>query len=225
MTVRQLIDGRARYLLAAATWLAPLAAAAEPITSTNSQPWYQVIAGIAGLPAVVTGIVVSWNMMRKSRLENRKLELEITEKEKALTGPTTTAEKLELIAAPLGNTQRALLIVVRYIVLELVLMILGAIGDALGMMVRFAIFGLLWFLTGGNVSGETVKTVSIGLAGTQQVLDVVFSALHWIILIGFGWPLFKDACALLRIPVKSLLDLPWIASGGRARSEEGASTP
>ena len=61
------------------------AAKAQQITTfPGGEEWYNVIMGIIAIPAAILGVVISWNMVRKTRLETRKIELDIDEKEKVL---------------------------------------------------------------------------------------------------------------------------------------------
>ena len=46
-------------------------------------------------------------------------------------------------------------------------------------------------------------------------VNIFFAVVNWAILLGFGWPLFKDTCAFLKIPIKSLFDLPTLWRQGR----------
>ena len=51
--------------------------------------WWQVWQGILAIPAVVVGLVYSWLLIQKCRLEISKLKTEIAEKSKAAREPDT----------------------------------------------------------------------------------------------------------------------------------------
>jgi len=44
-------------------------------------PWWQVVTGIIDIPAAVVGLIYTYRLSAKTRLESRKLQLEILEKE------------------------------------------------------------------------------------------------------------------------------------------------
>lgn len=67
---------------------------------SNPSHWWEVITGILAIPATIFGIISSFHIaqmkkMEKQKLllENRKLELEILEKEKKFSGKRKTSEK------------------------------------------------------------------------------------------------------------------------------------
>jgi len=52
--------------------------------SGASMPWWQVISGVLAIPATMLGLVYTYRLYQKTHLEMRRLELEITEKEREL---------------------------------------------------------------------------------------------------------------------------------------------
>jgi len=179
------------------------------IVPAAGEAWYKVAAGIIAIPAAMLGLLVSWNMMKKTRMETRKLELEITEKQKAILTGASPAEKLEILAAPLGHSRLALLIVVRFVLLDLTLRLwafVPAVFSAITALITGAIYGVIWLVQPEELTGNTSFVVV--LAMLPAGLRSIFSLVTWAILIGFGWPLFKDTCAFLNIPIKGLFDLP-----------------
>ena len=111
---------------------------------------------------------------------------------------------MRLLAFPLGDSQRALLLVVRYVLLELTLRLWGVVPAAVTT-VTGTLVGGLYMVTGGEIFSDGTSMVVISVV--PQVLVVALRLVEWVIFFGIGWPLFKDACALLNIPVKSLLDV------------------
>lgn len=81
--------------------------------TAGGEVWYKAVVGIIGIPAALLGLLVTWNANKKTTLETRKLELGLAEKQKAIQTETSPAEKLQLLAEPLGQTQLALILVVR----------------------------------------------------------------------------------------------------------------
>jgi hypothetical protein len=186
--------------------LVPSYAVAQDTLVPAGDAWYKVVAGIIAIPAAVLGIIVSWNMMQKTRLETRKLELEINDKERAVRKEVSPAEKLALISAPLSDSQRALLIIVRFVLLEVTLRIWNFVPAAVSAIAGMIYLGVLWIFGIGAMTSKPVIAVTIVPSGISFLLSTVY----WTIVFGFGWPLFKDTCSFLNIPVKNLLDLPRI---------------
>jgi hypothetical protein len=153
------------------------------------------------------GAVVSWNMITKTRLESRKLLLEIAEKERALSGSdASTAEKIQLLTTPVTDNQRALLILVRFVLLELTLRIWTFVPDSIIVLVGLITGGFIWLLSPEHIGGPMI------IAGiVSPIVRLLTSIVYWLIVFGFGWPLFKDTCDFLNIPIKNLFDIPWIA--------------
>jgi hypothetical protein len=43
-----------------------------------------------------------------------------------------------------------------------------------------------------------------------KLVSIVFDLVYWFMVFGFGWPLLKDSCRYLGIPMTGLIDLPYI---------------
>jgi hypothetical protein len=182
----------------------PAAAIAQQTASPSGEEWYKVVTGVIAIPAAILGVIISWNMVRKTRLETRKLQIDIDEKQKVLlSGEMDKAT--QLIAEPFSDNQRALLIIIRFVLLELTLRIWNFIPDVVQSIIGFAGAGFLFLFHGGGTGAVVIAAIM------PQILNSVLSIVYWIIVFGFGWPLFKDTCSFLNIPIKSLLDVPMIA--------------
>jgi hypothetical protein len=96
--------------------------AAQQAANTDGDEWYKIATGIIAIPAALLGVLISWNMVRKTRLETRKLQLEIDDRERALAESSKDESKVRLVLTPLKN-QRAVLIIIRYVLLDLTLRI------------------------------------------------------------------------------------------------------
>jgi hypothetical protein len=177
-----------------------LAHAAED--AAKSPQWYEVAAGILAIPAAVLGLAYSYILIKKTRLEARKTELEIREKEGRLGELSVEEKKVATeIIEPLVADR-----VWKYIILRFALMYISL---------------KLW-----SIVSSLYNTVLGGAAlGAQQILDVniddeswviwiLFPLLKlpdlvtWLIIIGIGWPLFRDINSYLNINVKKFLK-PW----------------
>jgi hypothetical protein len=187
-------------------------AIAQEVAAHGSDPWYKIAAGVIAVPGAAIGLLVSWNMMRKTRLETKKLEIEIAEKQHAMSQPSSPSEKLELLASPLSDNRRALLIVIRYVLLDITLRLWDFVPTVVSFVGSAVVDSLILIVGPQGLNQATssyqayVPLMAVGPSAIRAALGIVY----WLIVFGFGWPLFKDTCAFLNIPVKSLLDLPRI---------------
>jgi hypothetical protein len=183
----------------------------------GSEAWYKVVTGVIGIPAAVVALAIAVKVLRKTTLESRKLELEIVEKQKTL-GEEFAKQGLQDFAKPIGDTQRALLLVVRFAVLELTLRLWAIVPAAFGQLTGSVPYVL--FFIGGEPMMERLGTLSapvMGALAATKAIDLAFDVVYWSIVFGFGWPLLKDTCTFLGIEIKSVFDLPFIGRrSGRA---------
>jgi hypothetical protein len=187
--------------------LVPESAIAQGAASATGEAWYKVATGILAIPAALVALVVSWNMMKKTRLETQKLEIEIIEKQNATLRQGTPAEKMESLALPLGDNQRALLLLVRYVLLELTLGLWNIVPSAFSYITRPIMWGAFWFFSSTGMH-EYLQTPVIIVSVGSELFQLLFSIVYWSVFIGIGWPLFKDTCTYLNIPIKGLFDVP-----------------
>lgn len=62
------------------------------LTSESAQPhWWQIATGILAIPAAIIGLVYSYALVKKTRLEAVKIELEIREKQSQISNLTSEA--------------------------------------------------------------------------------------------------------------------------------------
>lgn len=81
-------------------------ASAAVEASAAGEAWYTVITGIIAIPAALIALVVSFNMIRKTSLESRKLELEIEEKRAKIEAEPDTESSLSQLSQPVADSQR-----------------------------------------------------------------------------------------------------------------------
>jgi putative flippase GtrA len=144
-------------------------------------------------------------------METRKLALEIGEKQKEIVSGASPADKLEMLVAPLGNNQLALLILVRFVLLYLTLELwdlVPAVFSTITSLIAAMVYGAIWLFQSETSRALSGSAVIVVVAMLPAGLRFIFSIVSWSITLGFGWPLFKDTCAFLNIPIKSLFDLP-----------------
>jgi hypothetical protein len=163
--------------------------------------WYEQVTGVLAIPAAMIGCAYSYLLINKTRLESKKLELEIHEKSvAAATEPPASAAALapghpaEAITETLVNRRYSVLIL-RYIVLELSLSIYSGCTAPLNWLTAAAIGGF-YVVTGGSSSSPRVM---IALAGTQSLAATLVNIGYWVLFLLLGWPLFKDINHVLGI--------------------------
>ena len=84
--------------------------------------------------------------------------------------------------------------------LELTLRLWGVVPAAVTT-VAGTVVGGLYMVTGGEIFSDDTSMVVISVV--PQVLVVALRLVEWVIFFRIGWPLFKDTCALLNIPVRA----------------------
>jgi hypothetical protein len=184
--------------------------------SEAQEPWYKILAGILAIPATVIGIAVSFRLVRKTNLESRKLELEIIEKQRQLQATTGTAEfeALKELTQPFSLNQRVLLLVLRFVILELTLRLWNFLPSAAGYATSAISYSFFIFAS-RLASLEISPLGSAALIMVPKFIRFLFDIAYWFIVFGFGWPLLKDATGFLGISVTGLFDLPFL---GRRRA-------
>lgn len=74
--------------------------------------WWQVGAGVLSIPATLLGLAYTWALIRKTKLESRKIQLEIVEKEAAAFPTATSSPQVSSEALIPSKVQRALLVII-----------------------------------------------------------------------------------------------------------------
>ncbi len=118
-----------------------LALAAEE--GAKQQQWWDVVGGILAIPAAILGLTYSYILIRKTRLEARKTELEIVEKEKALQKiAQDQPETARQIIAPIVEGRQTQYLILRFVLLYVVLQLWGLITSAFGIILGGAVLGV-----------------------------------------------------------------------------------
>lgn len=169
--------------------------------ATKAPQWWEVVGGILAIPVAITGLAYSYVLIHKTRLESRKTELEIKEKETALQQLSEAEHEAALeIVQPIIEGRQAQYLVLRFILLWVVLRLWSLIHSAFGFLINGIMFGTQE-LTGIDVNNPLVFIPFLIVQYLPQLVT-------WFIVIGFGWPLFRDVNTFLNIDIKSLL-MPW----------------
>jgi hypothetical protein len=148
--------------------------------------WWEIIAGIIAIPTGLLGLVVSYATYKKTRLESKKLEFEILEKEKELAkAPPPTAEQQrvsDVIIKPLIDNTRVNYFLLRFILLSLMLLFWTILEKAFGFFVGGA------FVTLTQLLGFSSAAATIPMFVLSQIVQ-----LGWVVLVLMvGVPLYRD---------------------------------
>ncbi len=171
--------------------------------------WYKVATGVLAIPAALLGLILTFNILRKTTLESRKLELEIQQKHAEVRAATAGEVTLQTLASPVVEGQRVLLLIVRFVVLELTLRLWNVVPAAVRAVTGIATNVGLFAFRDRLADLDTSSWSFFSAALIAAVLRLLFDVVYWSIVFGFGWPLLRDTCSYLNIPLRSLWDLPF----------------
>jgi hypothetical protein len=166
--------------------------AAEP----PKQPqWYEIATGVLAIPAALIGLAYSYLLLKKTRLESRKTELEIAEKERALAEVRDTSQVATQVIQSSEN-RLLLLLLLRFVVLYLLLQGWGLVEDFFELVFAGIFVGAQKLFSLSFNGWEVVPLVAL-----QKLPKVVY----WLFFFGLGWPLFKDVNRAMGINVREFL--------------------
>ncbi len=171
---------------------------AEAAPTTPPQ-WWQVAAGIIAIPAGVIGLVYSWFLVQKTRLETAKLAAEIAEKVKAAQTATE--------ASPAGQTTREAvlqatvpLLILRYVLMHLLWTLWGYASGAITFLLQGIGLGIYYGV--GHKDLSNISSMWMIIPG------LIVGKIGWVgdifIFMAVGWPLFKDLNAIFNVNVRKI---------------------
>jgi hypothetical protein len=172
-----------------------------PPSGGSDPQWWTVAAGIIAIPAAILGIFYTFSLMKKTRLETRKFELEVKEKEASLTAAvesSSSAELTKLVARPLIEGRRVQEIILRFVILFLVLQIwriIERVFDAVAGGFRFAIAAL----------ADQSDVLSLVLYIIFMAIQELPTVGYYLVLIGLGGPILIDSLRYLGITPPKML--------------------
>jgi len=187
------------------------------------EAWYKLITGIIGIPAAILGLIVALNVIRKTTLESRKLELEIRQKQSEFSETGDVLPSVEQLVRPVGESQRALLLVLRFVILQLAITLWKVVPTAIGYLTKPIPYAL-YFVFGADFveKFDPMSPTTLAILAVPTLMGVMLDLVYWVIVFGFGWPLLKDTCRFLGIPMSGLLDVPLL---GRRRDPHTRKSP
>jgi hypothetical protein len=157
---------------------------APPTTAASAEGIAKAIAAWLAIPVAIATAFAAIYIVPKARLEKRKFELEILEKEKALgiaREAGDTAAAATIVAGPILEGRRAQVIILRFILLYLVLQVWGIIGRLFD--VR-AIGGPFWL---------------------ADLINSIPGLIWALLFVGIGWPLLLDVAKLLHVELPAFI--------------------
>lgn len=160
--------------------------------ATKQPQWYEIVGGVLAIPATLIGLAYSYVLIRKTRTESRKLELEIREKEIALKGDTTVSEQehRENIGAAIRDSLVAS-ILLRFALMYVVLQLWSVVQGVFGSLVTGTYVGLQAF----GVVSDFRGTPEFILFGLTQLPSLV----TWAIVLTLGIPLLREISGYLGV--------------------------
>lgn len=178
-------------LIAAGILIFPAVALAAERTSAQPQ-WYEIVGGVLALPATLLGLAYSYALIRKTRIESRKLELEIREKEIALKGESSLSEKehRENVGAAIRDSLVAS-ILLRFALMFVVLQLWSVVQGIFGSLLTGTYLGLHAL----DIVGDPGRISELILFGSMQLPRIA----TWIIVLTLGIPLLREISGYLGV--------------------------
>ncbi len=163
--------------------------------TTSPPELYEIVGGIIAIPIAMIGAAYTVSLIKKTRLESKKLELEILKTEsEAKKVRESLDESQEIEAASHIKSTAFQFVVLKFIVLYLLLKSWELIENA------------FQFLAGGAYLGltrlEIIDTENNIALGLFFIISNAPQAVYWVILIGLGLSIFRDANQILGFELK-----------------------
>jgi hypothetical protein len=158
---------------------------------SNPTHWWQVVTGILAIPTAIGAIVLGYATLKKTRLESKKIELELLEKRATIANmPSAASPEANKIAQslidPLIENNRVNYLILRFVVIYLLFEFWQIFEKAFGLVAGGTMVTLQELF---KVSVSGVPTMIF--FGLSQVVQV-----GWIILVLLlGLPLYRDISA------------------------------
>jgi hypothetical protein len=172
-----------------------------PAGSNAVAQWWEIAAGILAIPAAVIGLLYTYRLTQKTRLETRKLQLEILEKEG--TAPLPRGDQLPQMY--LTSTHSTLVLtldfILRFIIYYLALTAWGIVAGLISGASRAASIVLSMPTSFGSTDAS-----NSGAATTLRLLELGIPVIGRIaIFVLLGWPLLKDIARFAGLSPASLI--------------------
>ena len=167
---------------------------------SKTTQWYEIATGVLAIPAAIIGLAYSFILIKKTRFEAKKTELEILEKQKQLW-QALEAQPVDVqnLMVPATENRIGLYLVLRFVLLYLTLHAWGFIED---------VYDLLFMgMVTGAQSAWNFKPG--GWVYVIVAIEKLPKAAYWLVFFALAWPLFKDINSLLGLDLRALFRLSW----------------
>jgi hypothetical protein len=194
--------------LAIAAWPTSATAQAAPGLGAERLYWYQFVDVGLAVSASILGFMFTFRVLGKVTLKSRELELQLREKAAVSDGGANQRPAdVDGNARPVIDTQRGLFLVLRFVILDLTIRIWNVVPSAIGYLTNSLPHAVSAIM--GDDALRDAQSASLPVAATwvlPSVISLGFSAVYWTMVLAFGWPLLKDTCSYLGIPLKGLFE-------------------
>jgi len=184
-----------KYLIACMLLLPGMVCAAE-----NAEPhWWEVATGILAIPVALIGLAYSYVLIKKTRLEAKKTELEIREKQSQLQKfNELQPEVIERLVAPIADSRVTQFLILRFILLYLILHTWSLLERGFGLVLKGLAFGIF------AIIGESTDPEPAWLIAPYLILNNLPEVGYWIVFFAIGWPLFRDINDVVGLNMREL---------------------
>jgi hypothetical protein len=150
--------------------------------------WWQIVSGILAIPTAIGTLIFGLATLKKTRLESKKIELELREKEASIANMPGVAasgahEIAQSLVNPLIDNNRVNYLILRFVVIFLLLQF-------------WQIFEKLFALVGTGTVLTLQQVFKISVEGLPMLLYFSLSQVvqfSWIVLVlVLGLPLYRD---------------------------------
>lgn len=171
----------------------------EVQTVPEPKHWWEIIGGIIAIPVALIGIAYSYVLIKKTRLESRKMELEIAEKQQAIEEIVgERSEEVQRLIKPLVESKNVQFLLLRFVILFLLIEGWSLVEKGFNLIMGGMYLGIS-SLTDMELSDDNpwVLIPFLIMTNLPQVG-------YWVVFIAIGWPLFRDVNQILGLNLREL---------------------
>mgnify|MGYP001827796085 CR=1 FL=1 len=171
----------------------------EAQTGPDPKHWWEIIGGVIAIPVALIGIAYSYVLIRKTRLESRKMELEIAEKEQAIEKVVgESSGEVQRLIKPLIESKNVQFLLLRFVILFLLIEGWSLVEKGFSLIMGGMYLGIS-SLTDMELSDDNpwVLIPFLIMTNLPQIG-------YWIVFIAIGWPLFRDVNQILGLNLREL---------------------
>jgi hypothetical protein len=154
---------------------------------------------LVAIPVALIGIAYSYVLIRKTRLESRKMEFEIAEKEQAIAEVVgERSEEIQRLVRPLVESKNVQLLLLRFVILFLLIEGWGLIEKGFNVIMGGV------YLSASSLTGVEISDDNLWVVIPLLILTYLPQIGYWVVFIAIGWPLFRDVNEILGLNLRVL---------------------